>query len=205
MDPRLPHSIVKVGQWIVGILVVDIVVVAVHGRLLVVGSVGTTQIGPCGRILWLLSLGIVVGRRTPDDRLSDPTDPIVLFLFGIGIQQIGNLGSGNLEGVALAGFQIGGFDGGAECQIDHPVGCRVLVGTVKEFGALEQKEAAAPVLTEEEVLENEIAVSAKQDFGKQSIHEQYRYRYRTLVQYSPSTTCSAWSKIPRTRRCPSRK
>ena len=146
MYSLLPHSIVEVGQRIVGILVVDIVVVAVHGRLLVVGSVGTTQIGSCGGILWLLSLGIVVGRRTSHDRLSDPPDPIVLFLLRVGIQQIGNLGSGNLERVALAGFQIGGFDGGAERQIDHPVGCRVLVGAVKEFGALEQKEAAAPVL-----------------------------------------------------------
>ena len=99
-------------------------------------------------LLLLLFPTGVIRRRTPDNRLSNAANPVVLFLFRVGIQKVSDLRRGNLKGVALAGFQIGRFDGSAQCQIDHPVGRRVLVGAIKEFAALEQKEAAAPVLQE---------------------------------------------------------
>jgi hypothetical protein len=136
----------------IGILVVNVIVVAVHGRLLLVSPVHASI-----RILLLLLLPVVwtprprgrlavIGGGTPHNGLADAADPIVLFLFRVGIQQICGIRRRDLEGVALAGFQVGRFDGRAQRQIDHPVGRRILVGAIKELAALEQKEPAAPVL-----------------------------------------------------------
>ena len=98
-------------------------------------------------LLWGLGTTLIVGGGTPDNGLADPADPIVFFLFRVGVQQIGNFRGGNLKGIPFAGFQIRRFDRRAQGQIDHPVGRRVLVGTIKEFAALEQKEAPTPVLS----------------------------------------------------------
>ena len=94
----------------------------------------------------LLSFSLVVGRRTPDNSLANPSYPVVLFLFRVGVQQIGNFRGRNLKGIPFAGLEVGRLDGRAKGQIDHPVGRRVFVGAIKELGTLEQKEAAAPVL-----------------------------------------------------------
>jgi len=80
---------------------------------------------------------VVVGGGTAYDGLADASDPVVLFLFRVGVQEIGDFRGGDLEGVAFAGFEVGRFDGRAQGQIDHPVGRRILVGTIKELAALE--------------------------------------------------------------------
>jgi len=139
--------VVKVGHWVVGIFVIDIVIVTINGRMLLVLAVSLVQSTTTllSLLLWTL-VASVVRRGTSNDRLADPANPVVLFTLRIGIQQIGDFGRRNLKGIPLAGLQIGRFDGRAQCQIDHSVGCRILVGTIKEFGTLEQKETAAPVL-----------------------------------------------------------
>jgi len=150
-------SIVEIGIFVAGIFVVNIIVVAVHGRVLVLAVDATTVVAgaavPVTASLLLLLLdtrptgGLAVVRRgAPDDRLSDPSDPVVLFLFRIGVQQVGDFRGGDLEGVSLSALEVGRLDGRAQSQVDHSVGRRVFVGAIKQLASLEQKESAAPVL-----------------------------------------------------------
>ena len=148
-------SIIEIWILVVGIFVVNIIVVAVHGRVLVLllsavdATTGTMALN--GSLLLLLDArptgGLAVVRRgASHDRLSDPSDPVVLFLFSIGVQQIGDFRGGNLEGVSLSALEVGRLDSRAQSQVDHSVGRRVFVGAIKELASLEQEESAAPVL-----------------------------------------------------------
>mmetsp|Transcript_5587 Transcript_5587/g.12859 ORF Transcript_5587/g.12859 Transcript_5587/m.12859 type:complete len:366 (+) Transcript_5587:230-1327(+) len=169
---RFVPSVVKVWIRVVGILVIDIVVVAVHGRL--PGALVLPRVDPAvGAGLRLRPaasatvppldarpggrLG-VVARGRPHDGPSEPTDPVVLLALRVGVQEVGDLPGGDLEGVALPALEVGRLDRVADGQVDHPVGRRVLVGAVKELAALEQKVPAAPVLEPHRLLRQESLV-----------------------------------------------
>ena len=103
-------SIVEIRIGIVRIFVVNVIVVAVHGRLLLVSPVHASVKVVLLLLLLLLPVAVVgtplavIGGGTPDNGLADASDPIVLFLFRVGVQKVSRFRRRDLKGVALAGL-----------------------------------------------------------------------------------------------------
>lgn len=91
---------------------------------------------------------IIIGPTTANNGFTHTPNPIILLMFGIGIEQILRFGRTNFERVSFLALEIGGFDGSAVRQIHHAVGSRVFVLGEKEFAALENKVPTAPFLVD---------------------------------------------------------
>ena len=91
---------------------------------------------------------IIIGPTTPNNGFTHTPNPIILLMFGIGIEQILRFGRTNFERVSFLALEIGGFDGSAVRQIHHAVGSRVFVLGEKELAALENKVPTAPFLVD---------------------------------------------------------
>jgi hypothetical protein len=147
----LLSSVIEIRIWIVWVFVVNVVIIGVffllHHLLLRHYSIrtGLLLLTP---LLFLSARFViaVIRTRTSNNGLSHTTNPIVLFLFGISIQQKGSFGSGNLKGMSLFGFQIGRFDCGAVRQINHSMRSAILILAKEEFRTFQEKITPAPIL-----------------------------------------------------------
>jgi len=92
---------------------------------------------------------LVVRATASHNGLADPANPIVLFGFGIRVQEKARFRSGNFKRVALFGFQIGRLDRGARGQVHHVVRGLKLVLAKKQLAALEDAVAAPPFLCQQ--------------------------------------------------------
>ena len=110
--------IIKIGINIIRIFVINILVITLHW---IMRRRSHTISRPPGHsrsprlLLLAVCPRIMIGRRTADNGFPDPADPIILRLFGIGIQQVGRVRGGNFKTIPFSRFQIGRFHRRTQC------------------------------------------------------------------------------------------
>jgi len=120
----------------------------------IVGIIVLVNVVFIGFVLLLVAAALVVGRRrplvvgatAPHNGLAHASNPVVLFGFRVGVEQVAGFRRADFKRVALFGFEIGRFDRGAVRQIHHAVRAARLVFAKEELVAFENKVAAAPFL-----------------------------------------------------------
>jgi hypothetical protein len=132
------NSIVEIRIFRI-VIDVNIVIVGFVDRWLVGGRVWVRVVGiGCG--------SLVIRSGTANDGLAHASDPIILFCFRVGVEEVRSFGGGYFETVSFAGFQIGGFDRGTGSQVHKSVRGGVFVFGEEKLTAFEDKVPATPFL-----------------------------------------------------------
>jgi hypothetical protein len=124
----IQYSILVIEIRIVWVVIfVDVIVI--------IGIIGMDILTIRSTIPTTRGVAPVVGSRAPHNGLADASNPVVLFSFGIRVQEVTRVGGRNLKGMSFAALQVGTFHGRARGQIHHPMRTRRLILAKEELAA----------------------------------------------------------------------
>ena len=132
-----------IQELIIEIRIVGIVVLV---NVVFIGFVALLLVAAAALVVGRRRRPLVVGATAPHNGLADASNPVVLFGFRVGVEQVAGFGRADFKRVAFLGFEVGRFDRGAVRQIHHAVRAARLVFAKEELVAFENKVAAAPFL-----------------------------------------------------------